>query len=382
MRRLAIITTHPIQYNAPLFRLLTERGKIQVKVFYTWGEAVLQDKYDPGFGKTIQWDIPMVEGYDHHFTKNVAKDPGSHHFAGINNPDLVSEINSFDPDAILVFGWSFKSHLKVIRHYSGKIQILFRGDSTLLNSPIGFSLKKLLRKAFLRWVYSHVDAAFYVGSHNKDYFLHFGLKENQLIFAPHAIDNDRFSISSTDHFREQLRISEDEVVFLFAGKFEPVKNPGLLLEAFIESGIKNARLVFVGNGPLENALKNTASACTNIHFLPFQNQSQMPGIYQSADAYVLPSGSETWGLAVNEAMASGKAILSSDMCGCAVDLVKNRVNGFVFISGDKNDLILKLQTLANDRAELLRMGSASGKIIELWNFEEICQKIEKYLIKY
>ncbi len=89
MKRLAIITTHPIQYNAPLFKLLSKRNNISIKVFYTWGEAVLQKKYDPGFGKTIEWDIPLLEGYEYTFVENTAKKPGSHHFSGIDNPRLI-----------------------------------------------------------------------------------------------------------------------------------------------------------------------------------------------------------------------------------------------------------------------------------------------------
>ncbi|MGN6533252.1 MAG: glycosyltransferase family 1 protein, partial [Ginsengibacter sp.] len=84
--RLAIITTHPIQYNAPLFSLLAKRNTINIKVFYTWGEKVLQDKFDPGFGKNINWDIPLLEGYDFQFVSNISADPGSHHFGGIDNP--------------------------------------------------------------------------------------------------------------------------------------------------------------------------------------------------------------------------------------------------------------------------------------------------------
>lgn len=63
MKRLAIITTHPIQYNAPLFKLLTQRNNITIKVFYTWGKSVLENKYDPGFKKNIEWDIPLLDGY-------------------------------------------------------------------------------------------------------------------------------------------------------------------------------------------------------------------------------------------------------------------------------------------------------------------------------
>jgi hypothetical protein len=102
-KRLAIITTHPIQYNAPLFRLLTERNQITIKVFYTWGKTVLQNKFDPGFGKIIEWDIPLLKGYDYEFLENTADDKGSHRFRGIINPDIINRIDDFRPDAILVF---------------------------------------------------------------------------------------------------------------------------------------------------------------------------------------------------------------------------------------------------------------------------------------
>ena len=127
MEKLAIITTHPIQYNAPLFKLLTERNKIAVKVFYTWGETVLTDKYDPGFGKIIKWDIPLLAGYEYSFVKNIAAKPGSHHFRGVDNPTLNEEVKAWGADAILVYGWSFKSHLSSMRYFYKKIPVFFSG---------------------------------------------------------------------------------------------------------------------------------------------------------------------------------------------------------------------------------------------------------------
>lgn len=174
-KRLAIITTHPIQYNAPLFKLLAQRGIIQVKVFYTWGETVLQNKYDPGFSKNIEWDIPLLEGYDYSFVLNTAKDKGSHHFNGINNPALIRDIELWKPDAILIYGWSFKSHLKALRYFNKKNLIFFRGDSNSLKKISFF--KNKLRNLFLKWVYRHVDVAFYTGTHNRNYFLQHGLKK-------------------------------------------------------------------------------------------------------------------------------------------------------------------------------------------------------------
>src|ERR1700722_3761487 len=100
MKKLAIVTTHPIQYYAPWFKLLAKSKIVLPKVFYTWGQSQQGTNYDPGFGKKVEWDIPLLEGYDHSFVENIAAKPGSHHFNGIVNPGLINEINKWQPDAI------------------------------------------------------------------------------------------------------------------------------------------------------------------------------------------------------------------------------------------------------------------------------------------
>ena len=181
--KLTIITTHPIQYYAPVFQLLAK--SLELKVFYTAGEQSIT-KYDKGFKKSIEWDIPLFEGYEYEFLENIAKNKGSHHFKGIVNPKAIQHIKAYQPDAILIYGWAYSSHLKIMRHFKSKIPIYFRGDSTLLDRQTNF--KNILRRILLKWVYSHVDKAFYVGNANKAYFKKYGLKEHQLIFAPHAMD--------------------------------------------------------------------------------------------------------------------------------------------------------------------------------------------------
>jgi hypothetical protein len=201
VQRLAIVITHPIQYYAPLFKLLNQRKQIDIKVFYTWGEGSVK-KFDPAFGKDIDWDIPLLDGYNYEWAQNTATDPGSHHFKGIITPGLTDQIKEWKPNAILVFGWAYQSHLKVLRYFKNKIPVYFRGDSTLLDELPG--PRSLLKTVFLKWVYSHVDHAFYVGTNNKAYFKKYGLKDNQLSFAPHAIDNKRFEIDRCEEASLQL----------------------------------------------------------------------------------------------------------------------------------------------------------------------------------
>jgi glycosyltransferase involved in cell wall biosynthesis len=375
LKKLAIISSHPIQYNAPLFALLAEETDIDLMVFYTWGESSLGPKFDPGFDKVIEWDIPLLIGYNYTFLNNTSKKPGSHHFKGIRNPTLNHEIEAWGADIVWIWGWAFESHLKALIYFKGKKKVWFRGDSTLLDEPKGVSLKKLARRIFLSWVYRYVDKVFYVGTHNKAYYKKHGLNETQLIYSPHAIDNNRFSDSKGEitkkalEWRRKLGFQDDDIVLLFAGKFEPRKNPFFLVDLIKYLESYNVKLLVVGNGPLEYNLRQDLYNRNCVFFLDFQNQSNMPTLYRLADFYILPSVSETWGLAINEALASGTKVIVSKYCGGAIDLI-NDDNGLIFDPKSELKEVCKyINQRENNitslvRRESLLVGHSYDKIIE------------------
>lgn len=381
MYKLAIILTHPIQYYAPLFKLLTDRGNVDIKVFYTWERG--SESFDKGFGKQVAWDIPLLEGYNYSFVSNNGNTKRG--FFDLKNPSLHSEIKNWGAQAVLIFSWNYWSHLKAMWYFKGKIPVIFRGDSHLLDAK---SLtKRFLRKIVLTTIYRYIDYALYVGTNNKNYYLAHGLKEKQLIFAPHAIDNERFFDNTEKQYgikaqewRKKLGYTEGDIVFIFVGKLEDKKNPLLLLTAFKALTQTNIRLLIVGNGVLELDLKTAAQEDTRIQFLDFQNQSMMPIIYRVADIYVLPSRGpeETWGLAVNESMACGRPVLVSDIVGCAVDLVKNDENGYIFKSDDKVDLMKRMNKFIEVDILLSKMGENAQNTIKNWSFEAIAESIEGF----
>ncbi|MDX2067871.1 MAG: glycosyltransferase family 4 protein [Haliscomenobacter sp.] len=385
MKRLAIICTHPIQYLAPVFRLLAQERPI--KVFYTWGNQE-QSQYDPGFGREIYWDVPLLEGYDYQFVPNTSKQAGSHHFMGIVNPDLIEEILHWSPSAVLVYGWSYYSHLQLMRRLKGQIPVWFRGDSHLLDEqPLW---KRVIKRVVLRQVFSWVDLAFYVGTANKWYFQAAGLKEPQLAFAPHAIDNKRFADDINKQYahkavqwRAQLGFMPEDKVLLYAGKLEPKKNPILLLKAVQQYNTRHTlqlKLLYVGNGVLETELKQLAKEDPNVHFLDFQNQSRMPIVYRLGDVFCLPSSGpgETWGLAINEALASGIPVIVSDRVGCAIDLIHPEDTGYVFKHNDFNHFQEVLHVLIEE----IKQGKLIGKpakFIANWSFEQQIEPLKRFL---
>jgi glycosyltransferase involved in cell wall biosynthesis len=381
LQKLAIISTHPIQYNAPLFALLHSRAKIQVKVFYTWSQLSSEKKFDPGFGKEIEWDIPLLDGYESCFVFNKAKKPGSSHFFGINNPSLHNEVQAWGANAVLIYGWSFVSHLKAIIYFKGKIPVLFRGDSTLIDEKPNF--KRLLRRVLLTWVYSKTDICLYPGEANKQYLLKHKVSKEKMKFMPHAIDNTRFKATShviekANVIRQRLGIGKEKLVFLFAGKLEHKKEPLMLAKAFMQMANIDAHLIFVGNGVLEADLKLLCAGYSNIHFMGFQNQLAMPAIYAVCDVFVLPSShNETWGLALNEAMASAKPVIASSACGAAENLVVEGKTGFTFPSIDFNRLKQLMAHCIDSKPNLKQMGENAFEFIQKYSFINQAVAIEK-----
>jgi glycosyltransferase involved in cell wall biosynthesis len=312
---------------------------------------------------------------------NVAKKPGSDHFRGIINPDLNLLISQWAPDAILVLGWSFESHLKCLLHFHRKIPILFRGDSTMLDKRS--AMGNLARRIFLTWVYRHVNYALAVGQNNSHYFLANGLRKEQLVPALHAVDNDRFAEPDdlyrreAREMRQRLGIGENDLVILFAGKLEPKKDPYFLLQLARRLNRRDIQFVLVGNGRLEEGLKASATGLSGVTFLDFQNQSIMPVIYRLADIYILPSTgpNETWGLGANEAMASGCVIMLSDKVGGAIDLIEEGKNGIVFRAGDEGKCSAFIHYLLTNRDALMAMKRHSREKVRQFSYDGILDAI-------
>jgi len=382
--KLAILSTHPIQYNAPVFRLLAQREGIQPKVFYGW-RGPTEHVEDRGFGTCFKWDIPLLDGYEYEFAPDSSSQAGAATFHGINSPDVHRRIARWNPDAILVYGWSYRAHLKVMRYFHRKTPLLFRGDSTLLDEKRG--CRKVARRLFLSWVYRHVKIALYAGTNNRRYFEAHGLTNDRLVFAPHAIDNERFGKAEweaeSERWRADLGIREDDVAVLFVGKMETKKSPDLLIDAFAEltrNPDSRLHLIFAGTGPLETSLRSRE--LEDVHFIGFQNQSRIPAVYRLGDIVFLPSigPGESWGLVLNEAMACGRAVAASEKVGAAVDLIEPGENGWIFPAGQVSELRNCLDRVRQlRRTRLLEMGCRSKEVIPAWSFQSQIHGIEEGL---
>ena len=316
MKKLAILSTHPIQYNAPLFRRMAAQEDWNVHVFFS--RTLKQVSYDPDFQCEVAWDTPLTEGYVHSHVDATAS-------SGVE--ELKRAIGTFRPNALLVYGWNFPGHRQVMRAFHGRVPIGFRGDSHLLN-PAPF-WRRWIRRSVLRKVYRHVDLAFSVGTANTAYFQWSGVPTSKIALAPHAVDNAYWHKDSDERqqaagqWKAELGILETAPVIGFAGKLEPLKQVDRLIEAFKQVTSSQAHLVIAGTGPDDAKLRHQAASHPRIHFVGFVNQSRMPIFYRMLSVFALPSSSETWGLSVNEALACGTRCVVSDHVGCGPDLFRD-----------------------------------------------------------
>jgi glycosyltransferase involved in cell wall biosynthesis len=373
--RLAIVLSHPTQYYSPWFQWLRTHAPLEFRVFYLWSFGVTA-QHDPQFGARLKWDVDLLSGYDSEFVPNRAREPGTHHFAGLDNPALTARLAAWRPDAVLLFGYNWLSHQRALwwawrRH----VPVLLRGDSHLL----GRGPPVLPHRLILRFLFSRFAAFATVGSANHDYYRAFGVPERRLFFAPHSVDHTRFdphdpvAQASATKLRSELGLTGRRVV-LFAGKFVERKQPAALLRAFLGVAAESDALVFVGDGAQREELVALAGSRPDRHvrFLPFANQSEMPVRYLLADIFALPShgGYETWGLAVNEAMHVGVPCLVSDVVGCQRDLVAPGETGWVFPADDPAALAATLgAALRTPDAEMARLRRNAAARISGYTYE-------------
>lgn len=121
----------------------------------------------------------------------------------------------------------------------------------------------------------------------------------------------------------------------------------------------------------------SAKRLEGVHFLGFVNQAELPRVYAISDVFVRPDGLYIgdWGLTVNEAMASGLAIIATDAIGATVDLVKDGENGLVVRFGDLADLTSAMQRMVADPAACRCMGEQSSDIISTWSYEQCVEGV-------
>lgn len=356
---LVILSTHPIQYQVPVWQALARDGRVPFEVWYLSDHGV-HPSPDREFGKTFAWDIDLLSGYPHRFLKGASRSTPGRFWGCRLHGRFGEQLLRRGATTLWIQGWQVAAYWQASRQARASgIALWLRGESNdLAPTP---AWKRPIKRLALGYLFSLVDRFFCIGSANKRLYRKFGVDKARLYSAPYAVDNGRFARQAEalrPHrmtLRRQWGVADDALCILFCGKMIEKKRPMDLVAAVRPLADRaphlKMHLLFVGSGELGEALR---AACDVVHdadakglpssgaagrpkatFTGFMNQTEISRAYVVADCLVLPSeATETWGLVVNEAMASGLPCIVSNACGCAEDLVAPIAPHYVFPCGD------------------------------------------------
>jgi glycosyltransferase involved in cell wall biosynthesis len=390
--KIGFLLSHPIQYFSPLLQALAKEKDIDLKVYYCSDYGIAQ-KVDKEFGRVVTWDIPLLEGYEYEFIKNNSINPSVTNFWGLVNFDIIKKLKQDELDIFMVHGWGYFTHWLaiVIASFLG-IKVWLRGETPLKQVLLQSKKKKYIRKLLFKDIlFRFVHKFLYIGTENKKFYNYLGVKDEDLVFTPYCIDNQRFNKeyeaikNKKTNLRENLGIETKQTVFLFCGKFIDKKQPLLLLEAYKNIQSDTKVLILIGDGYLKPSINEYISLhnLKNIYVVGFKNQSELAQYYIMADIFVLPSTvGETWGLVVNEAMNFKLPLLLSSMVGCADDLVEIGKNGYTFENENVNDLKDKMENMLQNTDILTQAGQKSKDIIQNYSIETIVKNIKQAIQNY
>lgn len=386
---LGIVMESPIQYHAPLFQSLAKDGRFKLKVMYM-SERGVKAFHNKKLQVTLKWDIPVLDGYESVFLTNnspIADDGES--FWTLLNLDIINTIAKEKFDAVWVHGYAYAtSWLAFLACQITGTPLFLRGESEDFFPRLPW--KQKLRKQVLSGLLKNMAGAFYIGSYNREFYLNHQIPAERLFYVPYSVDNDWFNTQTEERLkfraetRNKLGLDDDTVVFVMASKHRPDRYPLDVIQAFcsIPSSL-NAALLVLGDGVLRAELEAYAKAHgegRRIYFLGLIAQSMYPAYLGVGDVLIHPS-SETWGCAINEAIAASLAVISSDQVLGWRDMVNPQKNGLIYPFHNIEALRDCIISLANQPQQVKEMRLASRQISEQMDFKTCADGVASALEK-
>jgi phosphatidylinositol alpha 1,6-mannosyltransferase len=187
-----------------------------------------------------------------------------------------------------------------------------------------------------------------------------------------GVDTERFHPRyRSAAWRESIGAKPGETLLLYVGRLAAEKRIELLADAL--DGLDGVRLVLVGDGPARPALERQLAG-RPAHFTGFLRGEALATAYASADMFVFPSDTETFGQVIQEAMASGLPVVAA-RAGGALDLVRDQVTGALFTPGSGADLRVHIQALVRAPQQRAALGQAGRTAAERCSWASVMDEL-------
>jgi len=364
MSKLVILTEIIAPYRIPVFNVLARREALDLEVIFL-AET----------DKTLrQWNVYQNEiRFSHQVLASWRW--RTRKFSFLLNRGLWPALNKIRPQVIICGGYNYTAYWEALfwarRH---AVPFVLWSESNHHDARREWPGVEFLKAYFLRSCSRFVVP----GNASLHYLRSLGSSEASISIAPNAIDNCLFATQAektrtqSSEFREKLKLPLRFI--LFVGRLVPEKGIFDLLEAYarLERDLRSEMgLVFVGDGVSREELMRQAQhiAPGTVCFPGFAQREDLATLYALAEALVLPTHSDPWGLVVNEAMACGLPIIVTDVAGCSADLVDDGWNGFVVPPQSPEKLSHAIDSLAKNAALRQQMSAHSLERIRSYSPE-------------
>ena len=249
-------------------------------------------------------------------------------------------------DLVLAYDYHIKNAIRL------EIDCIKNKVPYIMNLDGAFIRKNFIKNIIKRYLVTHAAGYFASGNHAAEYFKYFGADENKIYYHPftslHADEVLKEPLSETEktRYKKKLGVDKSKMV-LTIGQFIHRKGFDVLLEAWNKELDESCSLVIVGGGEEENQYRQYIADhnLENVQLVGFKQKEEIFEYYKAADLFVLPTRKDIWGLVINEAMACGLPVISTNMCLGAVELIENGINGYIVPVNNSNELTEAMKKL-------------------------------------
>ena len=370
-----LVPSHVVQYSSPVYREMAKHPQLDIHVAYCSLQGA-ETGEDADFGREVKWDVPLLNGYQWTAVPNRAIRPGLGRFFGLVNLGLWRMVRKGRYDAIVLYtGYRCASFwITLAAAKLARTPVIFGTDATSIQVRDGRRWKLWFKPFILSRIFHLADGTFACSLAGKELLKSLGLPSERIGVVPLVADNEWWEARVAEVNRAAVRrswgVPEDGSVVLFCAKLQPWKRPQDLLQAFARADVAGSHLVFAGDGPLSPALESQATELgvrDRVHFLGFQNQTQLPAVYRSADLFVLPSEYDACPVAVCESMLCGLSVALSDEIRGRREQIDEGETGYIFRCGDVEALATLLRGALADPDRLAAMGAAARRKMDFFS---------------
>jgi len=358
--KILFVVERPTQFEAPFFRVAAADPEHAFEVLFT-RPAPAAAVHDPELGRTVSWGIDLTSGYPWAAPAPDSKTTWRSAFW------VGQEVRRRRPDLVIVNGYTQREYLSAaLAARLAGIPAALRIDSVHFPGDDRPSLAKRLVVSIPLASLFHLFLT--TGTLGRRYLEGCGVPAERIGLFPYAVDVEHFrqGAALTPEARRRLRaelgLPETARVILALAKFSAREAPWDLLRAFCSLPGEDLRLVLGGDGPERAALEDfarqheagdTDRATGRVLFPGYVPYPELPSLYGAVDLFVHPAAEERWGVSVEEALAAGLPVVASDRVGAGHDLIRPGENGYLYRTGDAEDLAHVLQrVLKLERKEI------------------------------